>query len=101
MENIAHQNRVGSPGLSVPDEKCEVQQPDLHKVHDESFQKWNQPAAWQNDQSSTQRSLPAVMSNLHLSAKYQDVLTNWPIGTPDHVSLYFLTRILLIKLQTL
>ena len=35
------------------------------------------------------------------SAKYQDVLTNWPIGTPDHVSLYFLTRILLIKLQTL
>ena len=79
MENIAHQNRVGSPGLSVPDEKCEVQQPDLHKVHDESFQKWNQPAAWQNDQSSTQRSLPAVMSNLHLSAKDQDVfnkLTN-------------------------
>ena len=69
-KTFTHQNRFGSRGLSVPDGKCEVNDQNLHKVLWQIFPGVHiLPPAWQYDQSSAQRSFPAVMSNVTLVCK--------------------------------
>ena len=91
-KTFTHQNRFGSPGLSVPDERMCSPRPEptqssmtnLSRVH-------ILPPAWHMTKARLSAAFQRSCPTLHLSAKYQDVqqidnrntwsrfiLTSWP-----------------------
>ena len=79
-KTFTHQNRFGSPGLSVPDERmCSPRpEPTQCSLTNLSRGAYSTKPAW-NDQSPTQRGFPAVISNVTLVCKIPgcSITDNW------------------------
>ena len=83
-KTFTHQNRFGSPGLSVPDERmCSPRpEPTQCSLTNLSRGAYSTKSAW-NDQSPTQRGFPAVITNTLVCKKHQGVqqLDNRTLGS--------------------